>query len=1599
MLRSSGISSEYEVSSKTKTTESDDENMNMSSLLGQFDMTDLNSEMSRILSSLGPGLQDTTTTAAAATTTTPGVVSTTNTREEYEYTDDFDEYSGGDSNSYSGTQMNSRQAAAASNTNNSRFPANFVNIDSSACSNTASYIQHPSTALYDASKYESSENEDEEINSAHHLPKNSYFETDAEYYYDYDGNNDADADESQSRAVMDEFDGLATADFLNGAAGIELFDRRGPVSTNTQRHGNMKKYDDDGGDDGDDGDSYIADATRSQSQMNTHTPHQHASTTPHLKAEFNFSSSGRQSRQRSNNTKASTAAAPPYAVIDRRYGQASQGGTSKHEQSPPSNNNSGPQDEKAVAERSFHHEHPKQHHWKKQGPQESGHHRRSSSEQRPPTATHTAPTQHFQMAASMNTDEEDSDWIHQVWSGNVATVGVPVFETLDQDDGYSSRPGTVGEQSVNASSSAVLSAMAPGGASSFFRQHHDRTMELRPEHIRDLQDHISVPYPDNGDTVASSPRSTAGQMQPPTPRRSDGGISPSVQIEQDILPERMGTADFFDFHQRQAQFSSTGDLADLDIFGTPATLDGDADDVAALWAQSVRAIHRERNMGSHGPTISPPTPRRVNSDQFDPKNQHVKHDPHNVERYDRGDDEPVFIQDTLQQIASQISQHDTISDVNAHVHEPEQQQHTHSTQDQEQELERRQQQQRQNLQCEQQHLREQEIELERQEQERRRQQEQEAKLQHKLQQEAEQQRRQEQLVIQQQQRQQQQQQQQQQMMLQRQQHSHAQQHHVDNSAVQRVACEKCGRNVRANALKMHQKTCKPRRTPSAPLYRSNSHGVQRSTSAHSRVSSLSEISAPDSMYSRPNQIARELASPDPVRNAFVEQHPDGGYSSKFSSSSGPGYSPRANDRSRASSPPVPAVRNKSRKLRGVPGGGDSSPNVLAAHISANHMATLTPCSHCGRTFHPDRLPKHEAACERVFLERRKPLSAAKARVRGAGVYLHGGVLDVFCCSFCAREFPEDRQCHNHENVCRKNPMRASISKPLNTRDKSLDDVPARVVTRRKSAVSARPRRGSAASTASAKSTTSSTTTSFSPSPGSKPSVKKVSPYRARSRQPSKHTAASTPNSPAPHSPAPDSAPGHGRSRSRSRRKSSPGARAASTSRVPSKRGQSANRQRKRQGSAISNASNRRIVSVSALHGNGQDHQLLDESDNEDADHGDSPARTRAHQKRPVVHAQCPRCKTDGIRGKNCPSCARMIPLHAPKPTCKLCGALRTGGSACNVCGSTYARMEEPKIGKAKGKGRGAGHGVGHGHGRHDSKEDDLEATRRPKHGYGHSSYEDMLSVSKHASGAHDTAFDELYSVNAYPSHTSAVSSTKKRKPRVVEVDNITGYDDDEDTDISVDGDLDEQFDHWMNSNDHPAFDQVPPSSQHTDTRRPSTTSSTSLLRSHSRGRSINTGAASQTTGPPRRRSNAGRARSPDFPLGRAASVRRPSTQASKFKTLPRSFKRTASASTRRPSHESHDDNGAHRRLNSTWKGSDGRRVSLAEQVHQYQASNNRIECPHCSRKFSVQASERHIQVCANVRSKPGRIQRGTTSLAYMNTKASSSSPSSPKTPY
>merc|ERR1712039_443510 len=39
-------------------------------------------------------------------------------------------------------------------------------------------------------------------------------------------------------------------------------------------------------------------------------------------------------------------------------------------------------------------------------------------------------------------------------------------------------------------------------------------------------------------------------------------------------------------------------------------------------------------------------------------------------------------------------------------------------------------------------------------------------------------------------------------------------------------------------------------------------------------------------------------------------------------------------------------------------------------------------------------------------------------------------------------------------------------------------------------------------------------------------------------------------------------------------------------------------------------------------------------------------------------------------------------------------------------------------------------------------------------------------------------------------------------------------------------------------------------------------------------------------------------------------------------------------------------------------------------------ADDRIECPHCSRKFNAKAAERHIPKCSEIRAKPSTLRRG-----------------------
>ena len=65
-------------------------------------------------------------------------------------------------------------------------------------------------------------------------------------------------------------------------------------------------------------------------------------------------------------------------------------------------------------------------------------------------------------------------------------------------------------------------------------------------------------------------------------------------------------------------------------------------------------------------------------------------------------------------------------------------------------------------------------------------------------------------------------------------------------------------------------------------------------------------------------------------------------------------------------------------------------------------------------------------------------------------------------------------------------------------------------------------------------------------------------------------------------------------------------------------------------------------------------------------------------------------------------------------------------------------------------------------------------------------------------------------------------------------------------------------------------------------------------------------------------------------------------------------------------------------------------LSLAERASVL-AATKRVMCPHCGKGFSHQASERHIEVCQNVRSKPKALTRNNTQLAYMRVAPGSAS--------
>jgi zinc-finger of a C2HC-type len=50
-----------------------------------------------------------------------------------------------------------------------------------------------------------------------------------------------------------------------------------------------------------------------------------------------------------------------------------------------------------------------------------------------------------------------------------------------------------------------------------------------------------------------------------------------------------------------------------------------------------------------------------------------------------------------------------------------------------------------------------------------------------------------------------------------------------------------------------------------------------------------------------------------------------------------------------------------------------------------------------------------------------------------------------------------------------------------------------------------------------------------------------------------------------------------------------------------------------------------------------------------------------------------------------------------------------------------------------------------------------------------------------------------------------------------------------------------------------------------------------------------------------------------------------------------------------------------------------------------------IQCPHCSRRFSKNAAERHLPVCQNIRAKPTSLKKGTGGLINNRVSTPSSS--------
>jgi hypothetical protein len=48
----------------------------------------------------------------------------------------------------------------------------------------------------------------------------------------------------------------------------------------------------------------------------------------------------------------------------------------------------------------------------------------------------------------------------------------------------------------------------------------------------------------------------------------------------------------------------------------------------------------------------------------------------------------------------------------------------------------------------------------------------------------------------------------------------------------------------------------------------------------------------------------------------------------------------------------------------------------------------------------------------------------------------------------------------------------------------------------------------------------------------------------------------------------------------------------------------------------------------------------------------------------------------------------------------------------------------------------------------------------------------------------------------------------------------------------------------------------------------------------------------------------------------------------------------------------------------------------AEELAEMEVMDDRVECPHCSRKFNPSSADKHIAICANLSKKPSTLKRG-----------------------